>query len=143
MRRAAGIDQSYPLQCRQMTSDGTTTNKDDPSTLGSTPDQPAWYSVSASETGYVRTVNEDAHLDARESNLWVVADGMGGHSFGDKASRTVIEQLADFSPASSADNSLEDIKHRLKSANDICRDEASGKVMGTTVAALYLSLIHI
>ena len=69
----------------------------------------SWYSVSASETGFVRSVNEDAHLDARESNLWVVADGMGGHSFGDKASRTVIDQLVSFKGESNVRRSLQDL----------------------------------
>ncbi|MEM7258608.1 MAG: protein phosphatase 2C domain-containing protein [Pseudomonadota bacterium] len=97
-----------------------------------------WHSVSATETGYVRSVNEDALLDLREQALWVVADGMGGHSFGDRASRTVIEQLADFSAGTTAQQSLDDIRSRLITANDLCRNEASGKIMGTTVAALYI-----
>ncbi len=120
-----------------MATDGTITEKDEPSSEPAV-QQITWHSVSASETGNVRTVNEDAHLDSRENSLWVVADGMGGHSFGDKASRTVIEQLAGFTASASAEECLEDIKARLLKANDICRDEASGKIMGTTVAALYI-----
>lgn len=118
-----------------MATDGPISQTDDPSAASR---QSGWHSVSSSKTGYVRTVNEDAHLDSREHSLWVVADGMGGHSFGDKASRTVIEQLAGFTAGNSADESLEDIKARLLKANEICRDEASGKIMGTTVAALYV-----
>ena len=119
----------------QMATDGQTTQADTPSPA---PQPLSWHSVSASQTGYVRTVNEDAHLDARENSLWVVADGMGGHSFGDKASRTVIDQLAGFTVSGHAAQNLEDIKARLIKANEICRDEASGKIMGTTVAALYV-----
>lgn len=95
-----------------------------------------WHSVSSSETGYVRTVNEDAHLDARENALWVVADGMGGHSYGDEASRTVIDQLVSFERSDNAQENLDDLERRLAKANTICRNEASGKVMGTTVAAM-------
>ena len=32
-----------------------------------------WHSSSSSKLGFVRAVNEDALLDAREQNLWVVA----------------------------------------------------------------------
>ena len=122
-------DQKY------MATDGPNTHN---GSLDSDPHRLSWYSVSASETGFVRTVNEDAHLDARENTLWVVADGMGGHSFGDKASRTVIDQLVDFKRETSADRSLSDIENRLITANNICRDEADGHIMGTTVAALYV-----
>ena len=37
-----------------------------------------WRSVAASELGFVRSVNEDAHLDAREKNLWVGRRWHGG-----------------------------------------------------------------
>lgn len=120
-----------------MTTDGPLTQSDAPSPVPSV-NPITWHSVSATDTGYVRTVNEDALLDAREQAFWVVADGMGGHSFGDRASRTVIEQLADFSAGSTAEQSLDDIRARLLTANDICRNESSGKIMGTTVAALYV-----
>ena len=96
-----------------------------------------WHSVSASETGYVRAVNEDAHLDAREHSLWVVADGMGGHSYGDKASRAIIDQLVSFEQLTEMTESLRDIEHRLALANSFCRDQANGKVMGSTVAAMF------
>lgn len=96
-----------------------------------------WHSVSASETGFVRTVNEDAHLDARENSLWVVADGMGGHSYGDKASRSIIDQLVSFKQSADMKASVRDIEHRLALANSFCRDHSDGKVMGSTVAALF------
>jgi len=97
-----------------------------------------WRSTAATELGFVRSVNEDAHLDARENNLWVVADGMGGHSFGDEASRTIIDQLISFSPSEKLQNSVEDIQGRLEQANTLCRQRGRGKVMGSTVAALYV-----
>lgn len=95
-----------------------------------------WHSASTSELGYVRSVNEDALLDSRENNLWVVADGMGGHSFGDLASQTIIDQLISFRSAESLEDSIRDIEQRLTTANDICRKEAQGNVMGSTVVAL-------
>lgn len=96
-----------------------------------------WRSVAASELGYVRSVNEDAHLDAREKNLWVVADGMGGHSYGDEASRAIVDQLISFNPSDILKDDVEDLQQRLQQANTICRQRGQGQVMGSTVVALY------
>jgi len=57
---------------------------------------PRWFSTALTVVGHVRRVNEDAFLDAREQSLWVVADGMGGHSRGDRASQEIIQRLRDF-----------------------------------------------
>ncbi len=97
-----------------------------------------WQSTSTSKLGFVRSVNEDAHLDAREENLWVVADGMGGHSYGDEASRAIIDQLVGFRCGDNADTNLEDIKHRLDNAHQICRSNGDGQMMGSTVVALFV-----
>lgn len=96
-----------------------------------------WHSCAATEVGHVRKVNEDSFLDAREQNLWVVADGMGGHSRGDKASQTIVDCLQSFKAGTSAIMGVEELLHRLSEANEICRDLANGNVMGSTVVALY------
>ncbi|MCA1799532.1 MAG: protein phosphatase 2C domain-containing protein [Xanthomonadaceae bacterium] len=52
-----------------------------------------WRSTSCSDVGAVRKVNEDSMLDRPERGLWAVADGMGGHSAGDRASQLVVARL--------------------------------------------------
>ena len=97
-----------------------------------------WHSSSSSKLGFVRAVNEDALLDAREQNLWVVADGMGGHSYGDEASRTIIDQLVSFRARGDMHENLTDLKARLVRAHEQCRTHANGQLMGSTVAALFV-----
>jgi len=96
-----------------------------------------WFSCAATELGHVRKINEDSFLDAREQSLWVVADGMGGHSRGDRASQCVIENMHDFKASDTPKESLADLLERLAAANDECRKASAGQVMGSTVAALY------
>lgn len=46
-----------------------------------------------SDAGRVRAKNEDAYLINEALSLFVVADGMGGHTGGQTASRTAVETL--------------------------------------------------
>jgi protein phosphatase len=74
-----------------------------------------WQSASCSHVGRVRRINEDALLDQPERGLWAVADGMGGHTLGDVASRMVVDALARLPDAGAAGirDCLADVNRRL------------------------------
>jgi len=55
-----------------------------------------WVAAGATDPGRVRTRNEDAFGLVGDPPLWVVADGMGGHRAGARASRVAVDALIRF-----------------------------------------------
>lgn len=96
-----------------------------------------WQSASCSHVGRVRRINEDALLDQPERGLWAVADGMGGHTLGDVASRMVVDALAQMPDADTGNirASLSEINRRLMKEAAL-RDV---QVIGSTVVVLLAS----
>lgn len=93
-----------------------------------------WQSASCSHVGRVRRINEDALLDQPERGLWAVADGMGGHTLGDVASRMVVDALSHL-PDANAD----DIRTCLADVNRRLMKEAAMRdvqLIGSTAAVL-------
>ncbi|MFP4405046.1 PP2C family protein-serine/threonine phosphatase [Rhodosalinus sp.] len=95
--------------------------------------------------GLVRHVNEDSVLALPDHKLWIVADGMGGHSAGDFASQTVIEAAATLPDGLEPRDRLRALRAALAGAHDAIRDEAHRlgvPVIGAAVVAFLLTDGH-
>lgn len=90
--------------------------------------------------GCIRKTNEDSALVATNCGLFAVADGMGGGSCGEVASRCVVQALESYSPNHAPpDKEIEHIKNVVQKANAHIyhmAHEQNLSGMGTTLVAL-------
>lgn len=96
-------------------------------------------SAGRTETGKVRRRNEDSILVRDDAGLWVVADGLGGHSAGDYASGMIVERLAALPRDGDVFEFIEAIEDTLVGVNKDLRRTAQQRgsdIIGSTVVLL-------
>ena len=103
------------------------------------------------DVGKVREGNEDAFFIDDDRQLYVVADGMGGHLAGEIASRMVVETLRDFFSSGDAgsitisDDALSPDANQLvrgiretnRAVRARAREDVDCRGMGSTFAGIY------
>jgi serine/threonine protein phosphatase Stp1 len=93
-------------------------------------------------TGHVRTRNEDSILVNDDEQVWIVADGMGGHHAGDFASQTITNNLSLFKQHASLDDSILLLEENILNSNSIIRKKSyklgRNATIGSTVVCVYI-----
>ena len=99
---------------------------------------------SATDVGQKRKMNQDYVFVSENPvgnlpNLFVVADGMGGHNAGDFASSHAVQILVDEIRKDADFNPIKVLRHAIETANsailDRAQKEESLRGMGTTIVA--------
>jgi serine/threonine protein phosphatase PrpC len=97
----------------------------------------SWESFGATNPGKVRRVNEDCLSVDNANRLWVVADGMGGHSAGDVASQSIAEAFSRLdatdllsATADRIEGTLIELNHRFQ---QMALNGGDGVTIGSTV----------
>ena len=96
-------------------------------------------SAGVTDKGKVRGHNEDSFLDAPQNALWVVADGMGGHTAGDLASKMIVERLGKVAAPGEPSAFMDVVDTELAAVNEDLRKHAKERnvsLIGATVVAL-------
>lgn len=97
---------------------------------------------SITDAGAIREMNQDFYFSSDTAvgnlpNLFIVADGMGGHKAGDYASRYTIERLVASVSRNAGDEPVSIIKEAINKANELLvaesREDEAKRGMGTTL----------
>jgi type VI secretion system protein ImpM len=100
---------------------------------------PRFRSAGRSDVGKVREINQDSFIERSDVGIWAVADGVGGHSHGEVASRMVCDAIGDVIPSAGFSQVIEAVRQGLDGVNaylirQAARSEADR--CGSTVVAL-------
>lgn len=108
-----------------------------------TPHQFHCISHGLTDTGNVRSHNEDALLEAGGDGIWVVADGAGGHDRGEVASNMIVESLAQLKRQVFLGDQVQAVQDCLQMVNtrliSMRAQPGSKGIIGSTVCVL---LVH-
>lgn len=114
-------------------------------------------SAGLTDVGRKRKSNEDAFFIDDDLQLFVVADGMGGHQAGEVASQMVVETIRDYIKRFKQDDNAEELEkpdkalskyaNRLissihlsnKAVYQTAQSKATYRGMGSTVSAIYFT----
>ena len=121
----------------------------------SNPPPQKWLGVGLTDIGRVRKLNQDAFSLDNDRQLWVLADGMGGHAGGEVASQIAVDTIPqEFQRLLAAEPSLSPtaatletlLTQAIETANQrICEQSSQNdeiKGMGTTIVVVALTRIH-
>jgi len=100
-------------------------------------------SAARTHVGHIRGLNEDSFLERPDLGLWAIADGLGGHDFGDHASRLLTARLGELPPAPDAPALARWVQAELDHCHDELRRFAGpGRACGSTVVVLLVFEEH-
>jgi PPM family protein phosphatase len=114
--------------------------------------QPQWWTgVGRTETGHIRTSNQDAMALLNDCGVWLVADGMGGHPAGDVAAQTAVAVATQRAraraswlhdhPSGAAEFMIDLVTSANLRIHDLMAAKPSLRGMGTTLVALAITPI--
>jgi len=90
--------------------------------------------------GHVRVCNEDGLVALPERGVWAVADGMGGHQRGDRASALVVARLAALPATAGGPDLLRAVEAALGACHrELQETTAPGEICGCTVVLLLVA----
>jgi serine/threonine protein phosphatase Stp1 len=94
----------------------------------------------ATHVGLVRLSNQDSYCRNPAAGVWVVADGMGGHYGGERASAAITERIGDVVHYGSFAQTLSAVREAIADANHTIfgQAQAENRRMGSTVVALVI-----
>ncbi|MDZ7736356.1 MAG: protein phosphatase 2C domain-containing protein [Gammaproteobacteria bacterium] len=101
----------------------------------------SWQSCGITHVGKVRKHNEDSLLERPDIGLWVVADGMGGHSAGDVASQMITDSLKRVHEGTTLPRFVDEVEDKLLEVNKRLLEKSTEGDQHLTIGSTVVALI--